>query len=98
MLIDDDYNVTGELAEHFETLLSEEIRQAAAWKAEAEVRRTVDEAFCERDRQKAQVPELALEGVRGSGTPLTVRVAQGLKEKTMVEVMGFEPTASTLRM
>ena len=46
ILIDDEYTVTGELAEPFETLLSEELRQAAARKAEDDLSRAVEEVSC----------------------------------------------------
>jgi DNA invertase Pin-like site-specific DNA recombinase len=97
LLIDDNYNVTGELAEPFETLLSEELRQAAARKAEADLTTAVDEAFRERDRQETPRSELALAGVTATpATQATMLAAQGLKEKMMVGVEGLEPPTSAL--
>ena len=96
LLIDDEYNVTGEFAEPFETLLGEEIRQAAAWRAASELRWAVDEAFRERDRSEVLAPELAVAPVGVAETPVTVRDARGLKEKTMVGAAGLEPTTSAV--
>ena len=96
LLIDDEYNVNGELAEPFETLLGEEIRQAAAWKAEAELGRAVDEALRELDRPEVPAPEMAFAPVGVAETPMTVRDAWGLKEKTMVGAAGLEPTTSAV--
>jgi site-specific DNA recombinase len=77
LLIDDEYNVTGELAEPFETLLGEEIRRAAAWKAEADLGRAVEEALEERNQPGIPARELAFAGVGVAETSMTVRDAQG---------------------
>jgi hypothetical protein len=80
------------LAEPFETLLSEEIRQAAARKAEADLSRAVDEAFRERDNPNEPGGEVALIGAGArSGTLAAAHAVQGLKEKTMVGRTGLEP-------
>jgi hypothetical protein len=94
--IDDEYKVTGELAEPFETLLGEEIRQAAAWKAEADLGRAVDEALRERDRPELPASEQAFTPVGVAETPMTARDARGLKEKTMVGARGLEPPTSAV--
>jgi hypothetical protein len=76
-LIDDEYTVTGELAEPFETLLSEELRQAAARKAEDDLSRAVEDVFRGRERQEEALnPELELAGAVVSGPPATVRDAR----------------------
>ena len=102
LLIDDDYNVTGELAEPFDILLSEEVRQAAVYKAELDLTAAVNDAFRQRADQEASetepvARELALAGAAtASRTRGTVRNAQGLKEKTMVGVTGLEPVTSAV--
>ena len=68
LLIDDNYNVTGELAEPFETLLSEEVRQAAARRADADLTTAVDDVFRERD-ERDDNRELALAGRPQARTP-----------------------------
>jgi site-specific DNA recombinase len=84
ILIDDTYTVTGELAEPFDTLLSEEIRLAAARRAHLELMDAVEAVFRPRDDDMPLDPELALAGAaRTPTTPAATRV-QGLKEKTMV--------------
>ena len=96
LLIDDNYNVTGKLAEPFETLLSEEVRQAAVRRADAHLTTAVDDVFRERDEQDDN-RELALAGATaGSNTPATVHTAQGLKENRMVGAEGLEPPTSSL--
>ena len=92
LLIDDSYNVTGELAEPFETLPSEELRQAATRRAEADLVDAVEDVFRAGRDDTTHEPELALAGagLRSNPAP-TVRTAQGLKEKTMVGDEGLEP-------
>ncbi|MSW92153.1 MAG: hypothetical protein F2812_11175 [Actinobacteria bacterium] len=97
LLIDDNYNITGELAEPFETLLSEDIRQAAALRAGAELIVAVDEVFRTAAEDPSDEPELAHAGARPRQGPApTVRIAQGLKEKTMVGAEGLEPPTPSL--
>ena len=96
LLIDDSYNVIGELAEPFETLLSEELRQAATHQAELDLGTAVDQALQERTEPTPQNRGLALAGATASKAPATVHAAQGLKEKTMVGAKGLEPLASAV--
>ena len=93
LLIDDTYTVTGHLAQPFDALLGEEVRQYVARRAEAELIDAINDVYQSADEDGSTVPELVLSGAATT----TVHVAQGLKEKTMVEVMGLEPTASSMR-
>ncbi len=87
ILIDDMYNVTGEFAEPFETLLSDELRQAAAERAEAERHHALDGVRKKGDRDDAR--ELATVGAAPR------RYAQRLKKQTMVGAGRLErPTPS----
>ena len=92
ILIDDTYTVTGELAEPFDTLLSEEIRLASARRAHLELIDAIDEVFRTGDEDAPLEPELALAGATRSPTTPTAPRVQGLKEKTMVEAKGLEPS------
>lgn len=83
LLIDDTYTVTGQLAPPFDTLLSEEVRQYVARRTETDRIDAIDDIL-RTDEGTPPEPELALAGA----TAATVHAAQGLKEKTMVEVMG----------
>jgi len=86
ILIDDTYTVTGELAEPFDTLLSEEIRLAAARRAHLELMDAVEDVFRSGDDDMPLDPELVLAGaIRAPTIPKATRV-QGLKEKTMVDL------------
>jgi site-specific DNA recombinase len=91
LLIDDSYTVTGQLAQPFETLLGEELRQYVARRTEADLIDAVEEVF-RPDGDDQPEPELALAGA----TPATVRAAQGWREKTMVGAEGLEPPTPSL--
>ena len=91
LLIDDHYEVTGELEEPFETLLGDEIRQAAAVRSEAELQRTVDEGVTEGDAEDAPRSSLVLAGALSSRSGMTSPLVGGLKENTMVGAEGLEP-------
>ena len=84
ILIDDTYTVTGELAEPFDTLLSEEIRLAAARRAHLELIDAVEAVFRAGDGDTPLEPELALASATRGRTPPTSPRAQGLKEKILV--------------
>ena len=99
LLIDDEYNVTGELAEPFELLLSEEVRRAAARKAEDDVRAAVDGVLASRedDRNSPNGGDLSLAGASPRRlTPGTSRDAQGLIENVLVGAEGLEPPTSAM--
>jgi hypothetical protein len=88
LLVDDTFTVTGELAEPFAILLSDEMRQAAGEHAEQRHRPGTDDvadATVEHDE-----PELALVG---AGAGLQVK---GLNKKTMVGGRGLEPPTSSV--
>ncbi len=91
LLIDDNYTVTSELAEPFQTLLSEEVRQYVARRAEADRRATIDDLLrpTDPDDEEPPTPELALAGA-------AVHSVEGLKEKTMVGATGLEPVTPSL--
>ncbi len=71
------------------------IRQAAALRAGAELIVAVDEVFRTAAEDPSDEPELAHAGARHGPAP-TVRIAQGLKEKTMVGAEGLEPPTPSL--
>ena len=84
LLIDDQYQVIGELAEPFETLLGDEIRLAATSKAEAELQTLVDGAFDSDDHERPSADEGVLTLTGSSLSNPAPHSVQGLKEKTMV--------------
>ena len=92
LLIDDTYTVTGKLAQPFETLLSEEVRQYVARRNEADLIDAVEDVFRAGEDETPPGPELALAGAARA----TAHVAQGLKEKTMVGAEGLEPPTTAL--
>jgi hypothetical protein len=75
--------VTGELAEPFDTLLSKEIRLAAARRAHFELIDAVEDVFRAGDDDLPLDPELALAGA--TRDPTAPRV-QGLKDKILVDL------------
>jgi hypothetical protein len=89
--VDDKYEVTSELAPPFDILLGEEMRQAAALRAEATLHSAVDGVLREqRTPPDVHEPELALVGAATATNafPPSTPVA-GLKEETMVGCMGL---------
>lgn len=90
LLIDDTYTVTGHLAQPFETLLGEELRQHVARRNEADLFDAIEDVFRSDDGGDPPTePELALAGA-------AVHKVEGLKEKTMVGAEGLEPPTSSL--
>ena len=86
LLIDDTYTVTGQLAQPFETLLGEELRQHVARRNEADLFDAIEDVFRSDDGGDPPIePELALAGA-------AVHSVEGLKEKTMVGTEGLEPS------
>ena len=96
LLIDDHYEVIGELEEPFETLLGDEIRQAAAVRSELELQRILDESAVEGDTEDSSRSRLVLTGAASSGSGATPLLVGGLKEKTMVGAGGLEPSTSAV--
>src|SRR4030081_3064787 len=92
LLIDEDYTVTDELAEPFETILGDELRRAAIAQAGENMRAAIEEAL---RRRRAQLeacneqcppePERVLVGT-GSPTPAFSEVV-GWSQINMVELV-----------
>jgi site-specific DNA recombinase len=100
LLIDDDYTVTGELAEPFDTILSDKLRRAAIADADEATRAAIEEALRQRDvqieatnEQRPQEPELVLVGADSPTTPDEV---VGWSQINMVGDTGLEPVTSAL--
>jgi len=99
LLIDEDCTVTGELAEPFDLLLSEELRQAAIAQASYELQDAVDEAQRrkategEGNEQRPQEPERVLVGAE---TTPTRALGGGLSPNILVRMRGLEPPPSYL--
>ena len=100
LLIDDDYTITGELAEPFDTILSDKLRRAAIADADEATRTAIKEALRQRDvqieatnEQRPQEPELVLVGADSPTTPDEV---VGWSQINMVGDTGLEPVTSAL--
>ncbi len=65
LLVDDTFNVTGELAEPFAILLSDEVQEAASQHAE---QRRCPTTGLDLERNRLDEPELALAGVTSSSS------------------------------
>jgi len=96
LLIDDNYEIDGELEEPFETLLGDEIRQAAALRMESELQRILDEGPTGGDNKEASDPRLVLTGAMHAESEPTPHLVGGLKENTMVGAAGLEPATSAV--
>lgn len=92
IMIDDNYNAVAQLAQPFETLLGEELRQYAARQDEAALVDAIEDMFIDTDDEPNDEPDLALAGA----AQVPVRAAQGWREKTMVGAEGLEPPTSAL--
>jgi hypothetical protein len=72
VLIDDEYNVQGELAQPFDTLLGDDLRRAAAVRASEELQDAVEETLRRREakgaRPERSTPTRARTAPRGHGT------------------------------
>jgi site-specific DNA recombinase len=95
LLIDDDYTITGELAEPFDIILSDKLRRAAIAKADEATRAAIEEALRQRGAQieatnerRPQEPELVLVG---ADSPTTSDVVGGWSQINMVGDTGLEP-------
>ncbi len=95
LLIDDNYSVTGELAEPFDVLLGEELRRAVVAQAGDELLDAIETAERQRviggegqrNEERPRDPERVIVGAGTSG-PSTGR---GLSAKTLVRMRGLEP-------
>lgn len=94
LLIDDEYEVTIELAPPFDILLGEDMRQAAALRAEDALRSAMDGVVREhRTSPEVHEPELALVGTSTTTNPSrSTTSVGGLKKETMVGTEGLEPS------
>ncbi len=96
LLIDDDCNVRGELAEPFDALLGDELRRAAVAKASQELQEAVEEAIRQRvaagvfitNEQRLHGPSRSHAGV---GKPPRPERRGGFSPTMMVRARGLEP-------
>jgi site-specific DNA recombinase len=99
LLIDENYDVQGDLAEPFERLLGDPLRRAAIEQADDELRQAIERALAEREgrrpSEKAERPPTELVGV-GVDSPTTSYEVVGWSQEAMVELVGLEPTTSTV--
>jgi DNA invertase Pin-like site-specific DNA recombinase len=101
LLIDDEYNVTGELAEPFDTLLGDNLRRAAAIRANEELQGAVEDVIRRRgavgvpfqNDQHPREPERSLVGAE-SGSSVSFR--GGFSPASLVRPRGLEPPRRTL--
>ncbi len=101
LLIDDGYNVRGELAKPFDIILSDELRRAAIAKADERTRAAIEEALRQRhvqveadNEKRPQEPEQVLVGATPAPTPFKV---VGWSQINLVELGGLEPPTSWVR-
>ncbi len=87
LLIDDNYNVTSELAEPFHTLLSEDLRHAAAHKNHDQLTQAIEKATAHRD--DPDDPNDPGDSNSTAPSP-TMREVGGLKESVLVGVTRLE--------
>ena len=95
LLIDDDCNVTGELAEPFDVLLGDDLRRAAVVQADRELQEAVEEALRQRDiegsgddDQRPREPKRVLVGAASASSPSG---RGGFSPKILVRMRGLEP-------
>jgi site-specific DNA recombinase len=101
LLIDDEYNVRGELAEPFDTLLGDDLRRVVAARASEELQEAVEEtlrrrsaeAICVQNDQRPQGAELALVGAATATTPSK---RGGFSPEHLVRPSGLEPPRGNL--
>jgi site-specific DNA recombinase len=95
LLIDDEYNVQGELAEPFDVLLGDDLRRAAAVKASEELQEAVEEVLRRRaaegvvieNDQRPREPERLLVGAE----PPRLSRRGGFSPEHLVRMRGLEP-------
>ncbi len=95
LFIDDEYTVSGVLAEPFDTLLGSELRRAAIAKADQELRAAIEQALRERAKQtqahnQQHPPEPERPLVGAGPTPISSQVV-GWSMDNMVARGGLEP-------
>jgi site-specific DNA recombinase len=95
LLIDDNYSVTGELAEPFDVLLGEDLRRAVIAQTGDELldaietaeRQRVSESEGQPNEQRPRDPERVLVGARAGGPS----EGHGFSQKILVRMRGLEP-------
>jgi site-specific DNA recombinase len=95
LLIDDDCNVTGELAAPFDVLMGDELRRAAVVQADRELQEAVEEVLRQRDiegsgddDQRPREPERVLVGAASASSPSQ---RGGFSPNNLVRMRGLEP-------
>jgi site-specific DNA recombinase len=96
LLIDDEYNITGELAEPFDSLLGDGLRRATAAKANEELQEAVEGVLRDRaakgivigEDQPPREPERPHVGTGAASTPVW---RGGFNEASLVRMRGLEP-------
>jgi site-specific DNA recombinase len=99
LLIDDEYTVTGELAEPFDLLLGDDLRLAAAIKAEEDARAVElarRQPAVQTEAHNEQRPPEPEEVLVGAAPTPTLSKVVGWSPNNMVELVGLEPTTSSL--
>jgi site-specific DNA recombinase len=96
LLIDDEYNVEGELAEPFDVLLGDELRRAVAVRANQELRDGITEVIRQRDAEgivieNEQHPREPGRSLVGAASATTSFFGGGSTTEHMVRMRGLEP-------
>ena len=96
LLISEEYTVDGEMARPFDILLSDEVRVAAAQRAEIDLGHAVDQAFQARqDDPRGHENGLVVTETPGRSKTRPGRfLGQGVKETILVGPRGLEPLTS----
>jgi DNA invertase Pin-like site-specific DNA recombinase len=100
ILVDDEYTITGEYAEPFDVLLGDDLREAAAARANENLRGAVEEALRQReatdDSLNGQRPREPLVLVGAEPIPTPVLGSRGFSQEHLVRMRGLEPPQSYL--
>jgi site-specific DNA recombinase len=95
LYIDEHYEVTGQLASPFDSLLGGPARRAAIARADEDFRAAVEEALKQRKDRNERSPRGA--NPVGFDSPTTPVEVVGWSQNKMVELVGLEPTTSWVR-
>jgi site-specific DNA recombinase len=96
LLIDEHYDISGELAPPFATLLGDPLRRATVEQADEDLRQRVQEALREREGRKAGLAEHSRASLSGVDSPTTSYEVVGWSQEALVELAGLEPATSWL--
>jgi hypothetical protein len=101
LLIDDDYNVSGELAEPFDTLLGPELRRAVAVRASEELQNAVEQTLRKRAAEgvvieNEQHPREPDRPLVGAGSTTGFSSGGGFSSGSLMRMRGLEPPPSYL--